>query len=568
MLKKEIVDQLIINLAALIIIANLLSHIHVFQRVMLEERRSIKQDFALSIIFVVLIIGSTTFEIKIGAYGINTRMIGAMSAGLIGGPLVGFFASMMGGLYVLITTSPSVLARSAAFSTVCFGLLGAGFYPYFQRGKWKYRDLIILGLFAEIFEIFSLLRLTVSMKVAIAAIIDISIPMILINVPGLVAFIANFNYVFIQQDAETARQLQRIDGVTKECMSIFQNGLDDKQELSRFVDVLMSNFEYSGVMITDKTHILHWKHPDIKLSKSELRGLPQISVEAMAKKKMLVMDTLPEGSVWENALKDNYSAAIPFVVNGQSQGSLVVWVKRKWFQKTIELEFLQIVNNVILFQISKRELNKQVELTSQAELKALQFQVNPHFLFNALNTISFVCRENPKRAAELIRVLASYFRYNLKHEGFMIPLKDEIEHVKDYLKIEEARFEEKLHIQFHEESETDMLVPVLILQPLIENAVRYGIYDDGIRYVSITVNKNEFGSTVRICDKGPGIPNRVLEDVAHDLDIDGHIGLTNVNRRLKAIYGKDKGLKISSSDKGTMVEVNFYKDQDYEEKNK
>ena len=67
MLKKEIVDQLIINLAALIIIANLLSHIHVFQRVMLEERRSIKQDFALSLIFVVLIIGSTTFEIKTGS---------------------------------------------------------------------------------------------------------------------------------------------------------------------------------------------------------------------------------------------------------------------------------------------------------------------------------------------------------------------------------------------------------------------------------------------------------------------------------------------------------------------
>ena len=566
MLKKEIVDQLIINLAALIIIANLLSHIHVFQRVMLEERRSIKQDFALSLIFVVLIIGSTTFEIKTGSYGINTRMIGAMSAGLIGGPLVGFFASMMGGLYVLITTSPSVLARSAAFSTVCFGLLGAGFYPYFQRGKWKYRDLIILGLFAEIFEIFSLLRLTVSMKVAIAAIIDISIPMILINVPGLVAFIANFNYVFIQQDAETARQLQRIAGVTKECMSIFQNGLDDKQELSRFADVLMSNFEYSGVMITDKTRILHWKHPDIKLPKSELRGLPQISAQAMAKKEMVVMETPPEGSVWENALRDNYSAAIPFVVNGQSQGSLVVWVKRKWFQKTIELEFLQIVNNVILFQISKRELNKQVELTTQAELKALQFQVNPHFLFNALNTISFVCRENPERAIELIRVLASYFRYNLNHEEFMISLKDEIEHVKDYLKIEEARFEEKLRIKFCEELETNMLVPVLILQPLIENAVRYGISDDGIRYVSIEVNKNEFGFTVRICDRGPGIPNRVLEDVAQDLNIDGHIGLTNVNRRLKAIYGEDKGLKISSSDKGTMVEVDFYKDQNYEGK--
>ena len=200
MLTGELADHLIINLAALIIIANLLSHIHVFRKTILQEHRSVKQDFVLSLVFVALIVGSTSLEVNMGLYGFNTRMIGAMSAGLLGGPLVGFFVSMLGGLYVLLTASPAVLAHSEAFSTVCFGLLGAGFYPYFQRGKWKYRDLILLAVFVELFEIFSLLRLTVSMKVAIEAIIEMSIPMMLINVVGLMVFIANFNYVFIQQE--------------------------------------------------------------------------------------------------------------------------------------------------------------------------------------------------------------------------------------------------------------------------------------------------------------------------------------------------------------------------------
>ena len=456
------------------------------------------------------------------------------------------------------------MARSAAFSTVCFGPLGAGFYPYFQRGKWKYRDLIILAVFAELFEIFSLLRLTVSMQVAIQAIINMSIPMLITNVVGLVVFIANFNYVLIQQDAEISRQLQRIGMVTQECRDIFEDSNSHGDDLQRFVDVLMDNFDYSGVMITDTKKIIHWRHPDIKLSVEELSELPRIAVQAMASGKLETMETPPEGSVWENTLKDNYSAAVPFVVNGKTRGCLIVWVKRKWFQKTVELEFLQIVQNLILFQLSKEELGRQLELTAQAELKALQFQVNPHFLFNALNTISFVYREDPERAVALLRVLASYFRYSLRQSGFMVPLSDEIQHVKDYLKIEEARFEEKLEIVFIEEIKSDILVPVLILQPIIENAVRYGISSDGHRHVSICISKIEDHIRVTIEDKGPGIPEEVMSDLEGDNDLEDHIGLINVNRRLKNIYGEDRGLNISSSSSGTIVEINFYGDNNHE----
>ncbi|WP_314696470.1 sensor histidine kinase [Mogibacterium timidum] len=341
-------------------------------------------------------------------------------------------------------------------------------------------------------------------------------------------------------------------------MDLFENDRSYADNLSTFIDILMDNFDYSGVMITDRSKILHWRHPDIRLTVDEMTELPLIAVHAMNSGQLETMETPPEGSVWEAALNDNYSAAVPFAVNGQVRGSLVVWVKRTWFQKTIELEFIRIVHNLILFQLSKRELSKQLELTSQAELKALQFQVNPHFLFNALNTISFVCREDSERAVKLLRVLASYFRYSLKQRNFMTPLADEIQHVKDYLRIEEARFEEKLDIRFYEDTESDIPVPILILQPIIENAIRYGISADGYRHVTVRVSRLEGGVSVRIRDRGPGIPEEVLADIAADNDIDDHIGLTNVNRRLKAIYGNEGGLQITSDGDGTVIEIDFY----------
>ena len=104
-------------------------------------------------------------------------------------------------------------------------------------------------------------------------------------------------------------------------------------------------------------------------------------------------------------------------------------------------------------------------MLAQAEFKALQFQVNPHFLFNALNTISWVCRENPEEARKLLLTLADYFRYNLNYDAYMVPLREELEHVKDYLQIEKARFEEKLQVTYEVPEKMEILVPTLILQP-------------------------------------------------------------------------------------------------------
>lgn len=555
---RMMVYSLIVNIAVLVIIANILSHVPAFQRSIQREHRSLREDFNLSIVFFAIIVVSTLMEIKTTSYSLNTRMIGTMAAGLLGGPVTGFFASMLGGIFVFFYTSPASLARSMAFSTVCCGLLGAGFYPYFQRGHWKYKDMVLLGAFAEVFEIFSLIRLTVSLKVAVNAIMGIAVPMILINSIGLVLFIANFNYVFLSQDAETSNQLRRFAEAAEKLVPLFDAGLDNTEKLREFASAMLDTFGYSGVMITDRNKIKVWEHHESGFPEEFSDALPRIAEDCMRSGTLFRMyEPYRDNTVWRKVLQENYSAAIPLTVLDETRGSLVIWVKRKWYQNTIDMEFLRILEMMIGFRLSARELKLQQQLRNQAEFKALQFQVNPHFLFNALNTISFVCREDSEKARKLMRVLASFFRYNLNADTYFVPFSGELEHVRDYLRIESARFEEKLQVEIELDHRKDIEVPVLILQPIVENAVRYGIGRDGVRYVGITSQDNAEGMEVTVEDHGKGFPEDVLQRIRAHRDPGDHIGLDNVNHRLISIYGADYGLLIESSENGSRVTLRF-----------
>ena len=199
-------------------------------------------------------------------------------------------------------------------------------------------------------------------------------------------------------------------------------------------------------------------------------------------------------------------------------------------------------------------------MRQKAEFKALQFQVNPHFLFNALNTISSVCRENKERARELLLILADYFRYNLGSGSYMVPMQEEIEHVQDYLEIEKARFEEKLSVTYELEDNMNLLIPTLILQPIVENAVRHGRSADGMRVVHISVKERVDGYIVKVRDKGPGFAPHILKKLENEEEIGKSIGLTNVHKRMKNIYGEKNGLQIENmKDGGSCVTMHFMK---------
>ena len=274
---------------------------------------------------------------------------------------------------------------------------------------------------------------------------------------------------------------------------------------------------------------------------------------------LMTMYHVPKSSSWYEWMKEYSMVAAPFMLKEQAVGCLIVWMKKTWVFRTSELELLQHVVTLGSYQIAMAELEHQKAMWQQAELKALQFQINPHFLFNALNTISSVCREDSERARELLVILANYFRYNLDGTTGMVPMEEEIRHVRDYLALEKGRFEEKLEVTYELPPQMDILIPTLILQPVVENAVKYGINHEGRRIVKIKVEENKEKFVVSISDKGKGFPPNVIQALESGESMGKSVGLNNVYKRMESIYGDDCRPRIISSDKGSCVQLTFKK---------
>ena len=197
------------------------------------------------------------------------------------------------------------------------------------------------------------------------------------------------------------------------------------------------------------------------------------------------------------------------------------------------------------------------KLAAEAQLTALRAQINPHFLFNSLTTIGYLIKANPYKAYDTLLRLTQLLRGVLSSNSEFCTLGDEMRLIESYLEIERARFEEKLTVDIDIPDNLKLLqVPALILQPLVENAVKHGVSENkngGIVRISAVVT-NHRGSS-RLClavwDSGSGRGSKKLVEA-------GGVGLQNVEERLAAYYGDDASLKFETANgKGTTVEIEF-----------
>jgi two-component sensor histidine kinase len=205
-----------------------------------------------------------------------------------------------------------------------------------------------------------------------------------------------------------------------------------------------------------------------------------------------------------------------------------------------------------IFLLETRE-QKARELAASAQLEALRAQINPHFLFNSLNSIAQLISVAPERAEGCVERLAEIFRYLLRSENHsFVTLADELDIVDAYLDIERARFGDRLHVTYDvDEAARSRLVPTLLLQPLIENAVRHGVSQkvEGGR-VSIEAGLDADNLRVVVSDTGVGLP------VDADDALSRGIGLRNVHERLVHLFGSSYAPEIQTRPgDGTTVTV-------------
>jgi two-component system LytT family sensor kinase len=219
-------------------------------------------------------------------------------------------------------------------------------------------------------------------------------------------------------------------------------------------------------------------------------------------------------------------------------GTIKLYEPKSKFFSTLNRTLGEGIARLLSNQVLAGKIEEQKRLLVQSEIKLLQAQIDPHFLFNALNTLAAVIRRDPEAARQLVQYLSTFFRKSLKRTGNDVTLGDEVEHVNAYLNIELARFAEHLQVTFDiPEALLAARLPAFSLQPIVENAIKHGI-SQMLEPGCITIRAERLDDLLTV----------TVQDSAGlyqpQPDSDG-LGMNLVDRRIKLRYGEAYGVQVT-----------------------
>lgn len=253
------------------------------------------------------------------------------------------------------------------------------------------------------------------------------------------------------------------------------------------------------------------------------------------------------------------AVAAPLVVAGELVGSFVALYVRGHRVTPDDTRTVAEAASLVSAQLELKQMDEQAERLARAELRALRAQISPHFIYNALAAIAGYIHSNPDEARELLTEFAEFTRYAFRGQRPYVTLADELSYVEKYLRLERARFGDRLTVRLEVAPEVlQAVVPVLSLQPLVENAVRHGVERRGFGRIEIVGRHIDADVELRVIDNGVGMePDRAAAVLAGQ---GGGVGIANVQARLQSSFGPGYGLEIQSSpDRGTVVTMTLPK---------
>lgn len=249
-----------------------------------------------------------------------------------------------------------------------------------------------------------------------------------------------------------------------------------------------------------------------------------------------------------------------YAIDQLEQGNLLSYVRIKTGD---EFETLAERYNMMLKQLNNLLLrnNELSDLRRKIEVKQLQSQFHPHFIFNVLETLRYAIVVDRDQAMNIVMTLSRLLRYSINNDEPNVSLQDDLDYLRDYLNLQQIRFNHRLRYEIDVSEEArDALVPRLMLQAAVENSIKYGYTDRESLFISIRGCIAEGNLVMEVEDDGYGMSAERLEQVrrllSHTDNESNHIGLYNTHRRLVLLYGEDYGLHIDSVyGEGTRLQV-------------
>lgn len=517
--------------------------------IIIKSKAKTKKDIvALSFFFSLLSISGTYIGLNFNGAILNTRNVGVIAGGILGGPYVSIITGLVAGIHRAFVNLGRETAIPCAISTIIGGFLTAYVHRFIKN-----KDRIFFGFFlACTIENLSMGLILILLKDKILAqniVTSFYIPMVLMNSIGASVLILIVEDIIQKSEIVAGNQAKLALEIANKTLPYFR----ETENLSEVCKIIAENLGAKATVITDKKDII----AGFSFDKAEITrtAIKSNNTRKVLKTGEVMLVIKEDDEIIEDFLDISphikSCIILPLKEKNDVNGTLKIFFDTA--EKITEKNrYLMIgLSHLISTQMEISKVENLISLLKYSELKALQSQINPHFLFNVLNTMTSLIRTNPEKAREVTIDLSNYLRYNLDNNVKSVELIKELNQIDNYIKIEKARFGDKLNIVYDvDESLYNFQIPSLIIQPLVENSIKHGILkkrENG--YVKVIVKKIDKDIEVIIEDDGVGIEQTVIDNL--DKQIQENIGLKNVHQRLKLLYGE--GLNIKKLEQGTRI---------------
>lgn len=364
--------------------------------------------------------------------------------------------------------------------------------------------------------------------------------------------------LLMDPDSVRARQSNAVLQLASQTLEAMGEGLDAKSS-QRICSLLLPSTAAIAVAITDDHSILGYAGYEESHNPTGAIIRTQATYATLADGKTRVLFTPEEIGFPNGAHGINAAIIVPLAVGKDVEGTLKFYYRSanhiSETQKSIAVGFGQLLST----QMAASALEEQTALATKMELKMLQSQINPHFLFNTINTIASLTRTDPVQARTLLREFAKFYRSTLEDSRDLIEFQREVEQTQRYFMFELARFgEDRLELICDIQPEVnEMMVPPFLLQPLVENAVRHAMPSEGKLTIHVTGMRTGDDVIVSIIDDGNGMTQEACQNILHPSSTQGMgIAVGNVHDRICGYFGPGTRLEVESElGKGTTVRL-------------
>ncbi|EEU31602.1 sensor histidine kinase (plasmid) [Fusobacterium vincentii] len=544
----QFISHLISNIGCSAIIAFFFIRIDKANIIIKSNAKTKKDIIALSFFFSLLSISGTYIGLNFNGAILNTRNVGVIAGGILGGPYVAIITGLVAGIHRAFVNLGRETAIPCAIATITGGFLTAYVHRFI-----KSKDKIFFGFFlACVVENLSMGLILIILKDKILAqniVANFYVPMVFMNSIGSSVLILLVEDIIQKSELIAGRQAKLALEIANKTLPHFR----ETENLSEVCKIIAEDLGAKATVITNKKEIIAgFSFDKDKIKKADIKSNNTRKVLKTGETMLVIKE---DDEIIEDFLDISphikSCIILPLKEKNDISGTLKIFFDTAE-KITDKNRYLMIgLSHLISTQMEISKVENLISLLKYSELKALQSQINPHFLFNVLNTMTSLIRTNPEKAREVTIDLSNYLRYNLDNNVKSVELIKELNQINTYIKIEKVRFGDKLNIIYDvDESLYNFQIPSLIIQPLVENSIKHGILkkrDNGC--VKIIIKKIGKDIEVIIEDDGIGIEQTIIDNL--DKQIKENIGLKNVHQRLKLLYGE--GLNIKKLEQGTRI---------------